>query len=166
MTSEELINCLEGRPCSVCKFHGETGCQKWKCVFEQPTAPEGKVYCTNHLLLDEKHLMFSFDSTGEYIKKSDLMAKVVTETLSDYTEDDVVYADVINSLPTYSFPKRSKGEWIEKEGKEKGYDIGGVKTWYVQIMCNKCGFIKTAIEGHASQYNFCPNCGADMRGGE
>lgn len=50
-----------------------------------------------------------FDSTEEYIKKSDLMAKVVTETLSDYTEDDVIYADVINSLPTYSL---NKGEWI------------------------------------------------------
>ena len=57
-----------------------------------------------------------------------------------------------------------KGHWIVKDGTEEGYDIGGVKTWYIQIMCNKCGFIKTAIEGHTGQYHFCPNCGADMRG--
>ena len=54
------------------------------------------------------------------------------------------------------------GHWITKDGKEQGYDIGGVKTWYIQIMCSECGFIKTAIEGHTGQYHFCPNCGAKM----
>lgn len=54
------------------------------------------------------------------------------------------------------------GHWIEKEGREEGFDIGGIKTWYIQIMCDKCGFIKTAIEGHTGQYKFCPNCGAKM----
>ena len=55
------------------------------------------------------------------------------------------------------------GHWITKDGKEQGYDIGGIKTWYIQIMCDKCGFIKTAIEGHTGQYKFCPNCGAKMQ---
>ena len=54
------------------------------------------------------------------------------------------------------------GNWIEKDGKEEGYDIGGVKTWYIQIKCNRCGFIKTAIEGHAGQYKYCPSCGSLM----
>lgn len=55
------------------------------------------------------------------------------------------------------------GHWIVKEGREQGYDIAGIKTWYIQIMCDKCGFIKTAIEGHTGQYHFCPNCGARMK---
>lgn len=54
------------------------------------------------------------------------------------------------------------GRWISKNGKEQGYDIGGVKTWYIQIMCSECGFIKTAIEGYTGQYHYCPNCGAKM----
>lgn len=54
------------------------------------------------------------------------------------------------------------GHWITKDGKEQGYDIGGVKTWYIQIMCSECGFIKTAIEGHTGQYHYCPNCGCHM----
>ena len=54
------------------------------------------------------------------------------------------------------------GHWIIKDGRGQGYDIGGVKTWYVQIMCSECGFIKTAIEGHTRQYHYCPNCGIRM----
>lgn len=29
-----LIGYLNDRPCTVCKFHGENGCCKWNCVFE------------------------------------------------------------------------------------------------------------------------------------
>ena len=54
------------------------------------------------------------------------------------------------------------GHWIIKDDKEQGYDIGGVKTWYIQIMCSECGFIKTAIEGRTGQYHYCPNCGCRM----
>lgn len=67
----------------------------------------------------------------------------------------------INVLPSVT-PKEKTGRWIIKDGKEQGYDIGGIKTWYIQIMCDKCGFIKTAIEGHTGQYHFCSNCGARM----
>ena len=63
-----------------------------------------------------------------------------------------------------SLENQKTGHWITKEGKEQGYDIAGVKTWYIQIMCNECGFIKTAIEGHTGQYHYCPNCGAKMEG--
>lgn len=88
---------------------------------------------------------------GEYIKKEDLMAKVVTETLSDYTEDDVIYVDVINQLPTYSFPDREKGEWV----------LGGYDDLY--WVCDKCGY-KMHEYYHKPTEHFCPNCGADMRG--
>ncbi len=112
------------------------------------------------------------DPTGEYIKKSDLMAKAVTETLSDYTEHDVVHADDIFSLQTYSFPGRPKGEWILKERKtECSIDI--------DIVCSRCGYV--GIEEYAHGYelnelpvqevkdfmkkfdmNFCPCCGCSM----
>lgn len=69
--------------------------------------------------------------------------------------------DGIGNMPSVQ-PKPKTGHWIIKEGREQGYDIAGIKTWYIQIMCDKCGFIKTAIEGHTGQYHFCPNCGAKM----
>ena len=72
------------------------------------------------------------------------------------------YSDAMHDLR-----KKSKtGHWITKDGKEQGYDIGGVKTWYIQIMCSECGLIKTAIEGHTGQYNYCPQCGCEMQKGE
>lgn len=81
-------------------------------------------------------------------------------------EESRVYAGQVvrdvKALPSVT-PTRTKGKWIIKDGKEQGYDIAGIKTWYIQIMCNKCGFIKTAIEGHTGQYNYCPNCGAEMK---
>ena len=97
----------------------------------------------------------ALSTEGEYIKKSDLMAKVVTETLSDYTEEDVIYVDVINQLPTYSFPDREKGEWIEHEPFEK-------RNCNICIECSVCH----TWFGHDcyEKTNFCPNCGADMRG--
>lgn len=58
-----------------------------------------------------------------------------------------------------------KGKWIEVEVFPESYDIYGFNTWSSEMQCNQCGFRHTAIEGHMAQYNYCPNCGADMRGG-
>ena len=30
----EQISCLTDRPCSVCKFKTENGCNRWECVFK------------------------------------------------------------------------------------------------------------------------------------
>ncbi len=30
----ELIRCLTDRPCSVCRFKTENGCNRWECVFK------------------------------------------------------------------------------------------------------------------------------------
>lgn len=44
---------------------------------------------------------------------------------------------------------RPHGEWIEKNSHT--------------YICDHCGF-EQAIYGNLYEYNFCPNCGADMRG--
>lgn len=48
-------------------------------------------------------------------------------------------------------PERKKGKWINR---------GRI------IRCSKCGTGYAAVKGMKSAltYNFCPNCGADMRG--
>ncbi len=43
MTREEMLACLEDRPCNVCKYHTEKGCERWSCVFEEePDDTENK----------------------------------------------------------------------------------------------------------------------------
>lgn len=71
-------------------------------------------------------------------------------------------ADESRKLPPVT-PSRPHGYWEETVVLTSAYDIMGNKTWASQMRCNKCGFTTFAVEGKFSQYNFCPECGVDMR---
>ena len=60
----------------------------------------------------------------------------------------------INSAPTIDAVQERKGRWIHD-----GYDFPGGVDW---IHCSECG--KRGINVPADLTNYCPNCGADMRG--
>lgn len=72
-------------------------------------------------------------------------------------------SELINA-PTADVRENVKGMWVKVVDRTEMYDKEGVKTWGMLFQCNQCGFVLNAIEGHTGQYNFCPNCGADMRG--
>ena len=57
--------------------------------------------------------------------------------------------DAVNDQPTIE-PERKRGKWIDRSGGIEG-------AWNY---CSVCG--EQAID----LYDFCPNCGADMRGEE
>lgn len=59
--------------------------------------------------------------------------------------EDAEYEEKILAVPTIK-PKR--GEWID------------ISEWYTPRQ--KCSICETVVDGYGS--NFCPNCGADMRG--
>ena len=67
--------------------------------------------------------------------------------------------NTIADLP--SIEERPQGEWISREDMDY---VDENKVTNNHFMCKDCGFIHNFIDGHTSQYNFCPNCGADMRG--
>lgn len=84
-------------------------------------------------------------------------------------EDDIhtLYATAQNmAIEALSAAEPKTGEWIEAEVLPEVYDIEGVKTWGSKMQCDQCGFSFTAVEGHISQYNYCPMRGARMNGGE
>lgn len=57
-------------------------------------------------------------------------------------------------------PERKKGEWIEED--LSGYLTPGGNSIY---HCSECGH-KEGPWPHPRLTNFCPSCGADMRGGD
>lgn len=64
-------------------------------------------------------------------------------------------------LPTADVRPVVRGEW---EYKPNLLSIGFRK--YPIVECNKCCVtFCDVINSHAERYHFCPNCGADMRGG-
>lgn len=78
----------------------------------------------------------------------------------------VVYWRDIEAQPTADVLENVKGRWVEVVDRTEMYDKEGVKTWGMLFQCNQCGFVLNAIEGHTGQYNYCPNCGAEMIRGE
>ena len=74
-----------------------------------------------------KSVISALSAEGEYIKKSELLQHVTTEELSDFKDCDVIHADEIDELTTYSFPDSAEGEYIERgealEIIRKNYDL-------------------------------------------
>ena len=75
------------------------------------------------------------------------------KTKSIFVKDLRSVIEVANEMPSAE-PERKKGEWI--------YDterVAGDGWTYRQYHCSECGFQELG-----GLQNFCPNCGADMRG--
>lgn len=85
---------------------------------------------------------------NDLISRQLLISKLANSTVKFATYDDWEHCcDVIQSV------EREKGEWKrEVLGSTSGYGTT------VMYQCSECE--RMAI----SQYNFCPNCGADMIG--
>ena len=73
--------------------------------------------------------------------------------------------DMIENAPTVE--ERKKGMWKEiTEGDCSGYDptLAGYDDPVVGYVCSCCGYgYEKEVTGD-TLYNYCPNCGADMRG--
>jgi len=97
-----------------------------------------------------------------YISRQALLEKL--KYMGDFNIGiDYVTAEDIMSISSADVRENIHGEWSRHTRVESVYSIDGVKTWGDKCQCNKCTFTTIAVEGFG-YYNFCPNCGADMRG--
>lgn len=77
------------------------------------------------------------------------------EEVASFLEDRRVLDKAIELLES----KRPHGKWVHREDMDY---LDENKVMHIHYMCKKCGFIHDFIDGHTSQHNFCPNCGAEM----
>ena len=96
----------------------------------------------------------ALSAEGEYIKKEDALAELNKWEWQELYLPIHFKENVLDVLPTYSFTDREKGEWISREG------TGECFPFWERHKCSKCG------KYGEGTFNFCPNCGADMRGGD
>ena len=102
------------------------------------------------------YLISALSAEGEYIKKEDLFAKTIDKNkawLCTTNAEGKNLKEIVEDLPSYSIPEREKGEWIEST-----YQFCG--RTFSCIRCSNCD----SPQDYFRTTNFCPNCGADMRG--
>ena len=73
---------------------------------------------------------------------------------------------IVNEIPSAE-PERKKGKWIDEK----------INSYTSRTYCSECGssapfvyesddYYGNHAHGETAKTKFCPNCGADMRGGE
>lgn len=107
-------------------------------------------------LISRETMIDAIDSTTWYHqnRNKDIVEGASVKSAAWFKAEDVYKA--IENLPT-ARPERKKGKYIGTE--YDGYADGNPV--YYEWKCSECGCI---FEDEEPTYNFCPNCGADMRG--
>lgn len=80
-----------------------------------------------------------------------------TEAENQEEFDFDLFRSMINEAPTADVVERKCGEWI---GRHEEFRSGFATLIY---KCSVCGF-EPYYSKDINNHNFCPNCGADMRG--
>lgn len=96
---------------------------------------------------------------SEYIKREDAIALAWYATYEDewhmHKLEKVVSVEDIVGLPAADVVERKKGKWVAMPRED--YQT------FDECVCSECNTVEYFNVGW-KWFNFCPNCGADMRG--
>lgn len=98
---------------------------------------------------------------SDYISREDAIKRIaeVQDKATSGTEDVTYYRaiKIIRDIPVTDVQPAKRGRWINVDTLKES------KHW----KCSCCkGMIETAHCCYDCYYNYCPNCGADMKEGE
>lgn len=93
----------------------------------------------------------------DYIKREDAERMVAGMK----SADGLSAIKALGVIPSSDVAPVRHGTWIVGE-RMPMYDIKGNLSWGNWYTCNQCEFKTYAIEGHITQYRYCPSCGAKM----
>ena len=100
---------------------------------------------------------------AEYIEREALEKWLLTEMASLDLEADRQYVveRLMEAIPAADVRPVRRGTWTDAAiAADNLYDTHGMLYLIRGYACNCC------CEFSLARFNFCPNCGADMRGGE
>ena len=98
---------------------------------------------------------------SDYIKREDALEQFDYYDLDEYLTPAIRV--ILIDVPSADVALGRHGHWDVREPMPM-HDIKGNLSWGNWYVCTGCGFATTAIEGHITQYKYCPNCGARMDG--
>lgn len=91
---------------------------------------------------------------AEYIEKAELIKKLCFETAEWYYSPTI---KTIKEFPAADVQPVKRGKWIAENRDNRGY-----------ADCYTCSHCKSYVYTYTlmkdCEFDFCPNCGADMRG--
>ena len=80
--------------------------------------------------------------------------------------DFYMFQTLIDAQPTADVRENVKGEWQEKDVIHEVEASTAIDEWQ-SARCSVCGkYHTTPYLYYFDDFNYCPNCGADMRGGD
>lgn len=93
---------------------------------------------------------------SDYISKGKLMSHIESQYRSFGEDYDAL--QILGDIEDFPTEERPHGEWIDlSDGWQEG-----------TFRCSSCQMEFVLLEGtpEDNEYNFCPNCGARMKGGD
>lgn len=161
MTNEEAIKILEEEANYLYKDDEPYSRQAFDMAIEALSADEPQFYT------EDDYWNGKVTQDGDIISRADAI-EAVRKKLQDWggyafeehREGLYEAIDVLESLPSADRPS---GEWQQVEVIDDD-EPNGINTDASE--CSVCGAIQQSHYWTTHYYNYCPNCGAKMKGGE
>lgn len=102
--------------------------------------------------------------SGDTISRANVLA-LINKAMNNTDNKDIqdyIFCGLRRDVHNLSSIDRPRGEWLDEYGDKVEIDDNGITE--DSCWCSVCGEWLVASDEYPTKGNFCPNCGADMRG--